>query len=82
MFKRLDNSPAIARFFERFTTTIARQKGLPVVLGVGLVIISLLLQSLNVYIESKPLELIGIIVQHAGIIVGLLGLLLADALGR
>jgi len=82
MFKRLDRSPAIARFFERFTSTIARQKGLPVLLGVGLVFISLILQSINVYVESKPIELIGVIILHAGIIIALLGILLADALGR
>ena len=37
MFKRIDRSPTLARLLERLSAALARQRGLPIVLGVILV---------------------------------------------
>ena len=82
MFKRLDRSPAIARLLERLSATLARQRGLPVVIGVLLVIVSFIVRLVGVYVDSQALELIWVITHHLGIIIALIGLLLVEPLGR
>ena len=82
MFKRLDRSPSIARLLERLSATLARQRGLPVVIGVLLVIVSFIVRLVDVYVGSQLLELIWVITHHLGIIIALIGLLLVEPLGR
>lgn len=81
MFKRLDQSSGLARLIEALGNFLARQRGLPVVVGIVLVVISFVVQLLNVFVGSGVLELIGVVVLHLGIISALVGLLLAEALG-
>ena len=82
MFKRLDRSPSIARLLERLSAALARQRGLPVVIGVLLVIVSFAVRLVDVYVESQLLELLWVITHHLGIIIALIGLLLVEPLGR
>jgi hypothetical protein len=82
MWKIIDESRFLSRFLERLSNTLAKQRGLPVVIGIFLVIVSLVVQGINVYADSKILELIGVIVQHLGLLSALIGLLLAEALGE
>ena len=44
MFKRIDRSPALARFLENLSASLAKQRGLPIALGVLLVAISFVVQ--------------------------------------
>lgn len=81
MFKRIDSSPGLARFLAHFTERLAKQRGLPVVIGIVLVIISFVVQSINVYAHSQILELIGVIVHHVGLLTALIGLLVSEVLG-
>lgn len=82
MLKRFDESPTIARLFEGLTAALAKRRGLPVVIGVVFVVISLILQSVFVFTRSPVVELLGVIALHVGILSALLGLVLAEALGR
>jgi hypothetical protein len=82
MFKRIDQSPALARLIERLSTLLARQRGLPVVIGIALVILSFVIQLIEVYTESRVLELIGVITLNVGILTALVGLLMAEPLGK
>jgi hypothetical protein len=81
-FKSIDRSPGLAKLIANLSSLMAKQRGLPVVIGIALVIVSLVVQLLNVVVHSPVLEAIGIIVQHVGILAGLIGLLLAEPLGR
>lgn len=81
MFKRIDSSPALSRFLARFTERMAKQRGLPVVIGILLIVVSLIVQSVNVYTQSQVLELIGVIVHHVGLLTALIGLLVSEVLG-
>lgn len=82
MFKRIDQSPALAKLLERLTTTLAKQRGLPVVIGIMLVIVSFVLQSVNIAAQSPLLEFAGVAALHIGVLVALIGLLVSEALGK
>lgn len=63
-------------WLDRLSAFIARYKGLPTMLAVALVILNFVLQFFNFgWLSSSNLLL------HLGIVVGLIGLLLAQALG-
>ena len=82
MFKRIDESSWLANRIARFSEFMARRRGLPVVIGIGLVIISFVLQLVDVYATSQVLHLVGVITLNIGILIALIGLLLADPLGK
>lgn len=82
MFKWIDRSPRLSRFIEALSEFMAKRRGLPVVLGIGLVIISFVLQILDIYAESQGLRLAGVITLNIGVLLALIGLLLSDPLGK
>lgn len=82
MFKRIDRSPLLARWIEHLSTFLARRRGLPVVAGILLVVISFVLQLLDVYAASQAVRLLAVIFQNIGILLALVGLLLAEPLGK
>ena len=63
-------------WLDRLSAFIARYKGLPTMLAVLLVLLNFVLQFLNLgWLSDSNLLL------HLGIVVGLIGVLLAEALG-
>lgn len=82
MFKRIDRSPTIARMLERLSATLARQRGLPVVVGVFLIAISFIVHLIGLGSPSPLLNLIWSITHHLGLIIAFIGLLLIEPLGR
>lgn len=82
MFKRIDRSPALARLLERISASLARQRGLPIVLGFLLVAVSFVVQLINVYSPSQTLDLIWTITHHVGLLFALIGLLVVEPLGQ
>lgn len=81
MFKRIDQSPTLGRFLKYISSTLSKKRGLLTLIGIVLIIISLIIQAVDVFVGSQVLELLGVIFIHLGLIVGLIGLLLSDALG-
>ena len=82
IFRSVDRSPRLAKMIANLSTLMARQRGLPVVIGIGLIILSLIVQLINVAVHSPILQAVGIIMEHGGILAGLIGLLLAEPLGK
>jgi hypothetical protein len=82
MFKRIDRSPTLSRLLERLSSVMAKQRGLPVVVGIGLVILGFIFQVINFYAPQLRLELVGIMAHSGGVLIALIGLLLADPLGK
>lgn len=82
MFKRIDRSRTLGRWLERLSATLARQRGLPVVVGVAFIAFSFIISFVNVYVDSRLLELIWSVAHHLGLIVALVGLLLVEPLGK
>ena len=81
MLKRIDGSKFLNNILQTVSNTIAAKRGLPVVIGIAFIILSLLIQSVNVFAETDFLELIGVIAHHVGVLIALIGLLLSNALG-
>ena len=63
-------------WLDRLSAFIARYKGLPTMLAVVLVLVNFLLQFINLGWLSESNLLL-----HLGIVIGLIGLLMAEALG-
>jgi hypothetical protein len=82
MFKRLDRSPALARIIASVSEFMAKRRGLPVVIGIIIVILSFLVQLIDAFAPSRFLNILGIVMQNSGILIALIGLLLAEALGK
>lgn len=82
MFKRIDRSASLARLIERISGAMARQRGLPVVIGVLLVIISFVVRLVDMAVDAPVLELAWVITHHVGILAALIGLLLVEPLGK
>jgi hypothetical protein len=82
VFKRIDQSPTLSRFIEFVSSAIARQRGLPVVIGIAFILLSFIIQSVNILARSPLLEFIGITSLHIGLLAGLIGLLVSEALGK
>lgn len=82
MFKRIDRSPALARLLENLSAALARQRGLPIVIGMILVAVSFVIQLVNVSNPSQTLDLLWTITHHVGLLVALIGLLMVEPLGQ
>ena len=82
MFKFIDRSPLLARLLENLSAALARQRGLPIVVGVILVAVSFVIQLVNVYNPSQALDLAWTITHHLGLLFALIGLLMVEPLGQ
>ncbi len=82
MLKNLDSSKLLIRFLERLSTLLARRRGLPAVVGIVLIVLGFLLELANVGIGSSILEILHIVLRNGGVLVALIGVLLAEPLGQ
>jgi hypothetical protein len=82
MLKKIDRSQALSRLIQKLSDSIARQRGLPVIIGIALVILSLIVQSLNVWAGNQWLAFIGVILLHGGVLIALIGLTISTPLGK
>jgi hypothetical protein len=82
MLKRIDESTRVSKLIDALSNRLARQRGLPLLIGIVLVFIALLVQSVNAYTNSDFLELVGVVLQNAGIITALIGIAMTNPLGK
>lgn len=82
MFKKIDESSWLANRIASLSEFMAKRRGLPVVVGIGLIIVSFVMQLIDVYQTSQILHLLGVVTLYVGILMALIGLLLADPLGK
>jgi hypothetical protein len=82
MFKRFDESPFFIRLLQRLSTLLAKQRGLPIVIGIVLIALGFIVQLINLFINSPTLDFIQIVLHNVGIILSLVGVLLAQPLGN
>jgi hypothetical protein len=82
MLRWIDRNQFLSRLIERSSRLLARQRGLPVVVGIVLVGAGFAVQVINVYVGEPLFELAGVIFQNVGILIALISLLLAEPLGR
>jgi len=82
MLKKIDSSQFLVRFLERLSTLLARRRGLPAVVGILLITSGFAIELINVGVDMKLLEVIHITLRNIGVLVALIGLLLAEPLGE
>lgn len=82
MFKSFDRSARFAKFLENLSSTLARQRGLPVVIGVGLIIISFIVHLMTFVSDAPLLDFVWTVTHHLGLIIALIGILLVEPLGQ
>jgi hypothetical protein len=82
MFRSIDESSFLNTLLQRLSALLARWRGLPVVIGIVLFAVGFVIQLFNLIVGAPLLELLHIILQNVGILVALVGLLLAEPLGR
>lgn len=82
MLKNIDRSPALARLIAAMSSTLARQRGLLIVIGVALVAISFVINLIDLSLNVPFLALLWSLTHHIGLLVALIGILLMEPLGR
>lgn len=82
MLRRLDESSFLNRLLQTVSARLAKQRGLPVVIGIVLVLISMGVRLLNIPLESKLLEAVYVVLHDGGIVIALIGLLMVEPLGN
>lgn len=82
MFQRLDRSRRISSMIERLSGWLARRRGLPIVAGIGLVLVSFVCALINGASPSPVLHTAATFTLYAGLLLALIGILLVEPLGR
>jgi hypothetical protein len=78
----LDRSPRLSSLIKWLSTTLAAQRGLPVMGALLLTVISLIVHVVWLSTGNMLVGLCGFAVLHIAILIGFLGVLLAEPLGR
>lgn len=82
MFQRIDQSRFLSQLLDRISNLAARQRGLPVVVGIALLFFGFILQLITFFVPIPLLAFIAILCNGIGILTALIGLLLATPLGK
>lgn len=82
MFRRVDQSNILIKLLQRLSSMLARRRGLPILVGIILVLLAFIIQLINLQVESPVIELIQVVLHNVGILAALLGILLAEPLGQ
>jgi hypothetical protein len=81
MFKRIDESQFLIAMLKKLSDLLARQRALPIVVGIALLVASAILEYINLGLNSTFLQVFQIFFHHFGIITALIGILVIQPLG-
>lgn len=81
MFKRIDESTFLINLLKSLSDLLARQRALPIVVGIACLFASAILEYVNLGLSSLFLEVFQIFFHHFGIITALIGILIIQPLG-
>ena len=81
MLKGVDRSKLLLALIRWLSDLFARQRGLPVVFGLVLILVGIILQVVNVFSVNQVVELLGILCNGIGVLIALVGFLLVTPLG-
>ena len=81
MFKRIDESQFLINMLKGLSDLLAKQRGLPIVMGIAFLVASAVMEYVNLALASTFLEIFQIFFHHFGIITALIGLLIIQPLG-
>lgn len=82
LINRLNRSQALGRLINFFSTRLAHYRGVPILVGLILTVISFITHLIAAMTGSTAWQVVASTLLHAAIFVGLLGILLAEPLGK
>lgn len=82
MKKQIDRSQTLIKVLERISNWLAKQRGMPIVIGIIFITGGGVLEFLNVAFESSAVSMIEIIFRTFGIVTALVGILMLEPLGQ
>lgn len=82
MMNKIDQSKRLGRMLDITSAGLARRRGLPIVIGILLVTVALVLQIIAFAANSRPLDIAAAIVHSVGVLFALIGLAVANPLGK
>jgi hypothetical protein len=82
MFRKINRSARIARLLESFSGGLAKRRGLPIVIGIGLIIVAFIARIAWLAAPAPHWEVIWTITLHVGLLSALIGIVLLEPLGR
>lgn len=81
--KRFDQSPVISERLQNLSTGLSRRRGLPLMVGIGLVVLSLFVHILLALIPgSVLLSVLAFLILHIAILVGFISIAIMEPIGR
>lgn len=80
--RQIDRSPLLIRLLETVSGFLAKQRGLPIVIGIFFIVGGAVLEFLNVAFQSPAVEMVEIIFRNFGLVSALVGILLLEPLGQ
>ncbi|MEP7286885.1 MAG: hypothetical protein ABI947_14100 [Chloroflexota bacterium] len=81
-YRWLDNSTGLKDLIKALSATLAARRGLPLIGAVVLTLVSLVVHLLAAISGSVWISICGFSILHLAILIGFLGILLAEPLGR
>lgn len=81
MFKKIDQSNILLRLLQQLSSWLAKNRGLPIIVGIVLILVSTILQLFSPGSDAT-LHTINLLLQNGGIIIALIGILLMEPLGK
>jgi hypothetical protein len=82
MLRRIDRSKRLGRLLDGLSGGVAKRRGLPIVIGILLVVVALVVELIAELTGSRALDIIGTILNSVGVLFALIGLAVAAPLGR
>ncbi|CAG0959063.1 MAG: hypothetical protein IAE83_07390 [Anaerolinea sp.] len=82
LLQRIDKSTWLASILKWVRVNLPARRGLVVLAAIGITVLSLIIHVLWLATGSTFLALCGFVFLHLAVIVGFIGILLAEALGR
>ena len=83
LYKQIDQSTRLADALKNLSSGLAQRRGLPLIVAIGLTILSLITHILLAFSpDSVVLSILASVSLHAAILIALIGVLLAEPVGR
>lgn len=82
MFRKIDESRYLIKYLQRLSGFLARNRGLPIIIGIVLIIAGFIIELINVQAASPTLNTLHIILQNVGLISALIGIILTEPIGQ
>lgn len=80
--KKIDRSSFLVRILEKLSNFLARYRGLPIIIGIVLIVVAGVIEFANLFSYMPALSAIEIIARTVGITIALIGILLLEPLGK